>query len=306
VLVFEGVAAERVDGIFARTDLSGGFGVSAFGGSPVETNIDAPGNNVIYGGRLTQSGAVYRIGLSALKEEKDSADYREEAGFDVWVHPLSKVDITGRSSYNSITDGWMEHAYVLSLGPFEKLRLNTEASRINYDDYFFRATLSAFTLGGGALTPHEEVLILGQDASYQVTEKLFIVADYRNFGYDIAGDADYYGGKIRYAYTASSGSGFSYHRMEGDSDRLRYDEYRVYGYTRIDKMNIAVDVINIAFDRSVNDVKNAYSVSVAGLYDIKESWKVGVDAEYSKNPDFDKDVRGFIKVLYHFGAKGGV
>jgi hypothetical protein len=32
VMVFEGIAAERVDGIYARTDLMKGFGISAFGG----------------------------------------------------------------------------------------------------------------------------------------------------------------------------------------------------------------------------------------------------------------------------------
>ena len=52
VMVFEGVAAERVDGLYARTDLMYGFGISAFGGNPVEDgNADLPGDNVIYGGR---------------------------------------------------------------------------------------------------------------------------------------------------------------------------------------------------------------------------------------------------------------
>jgi hypothetical protein len=65
VMVFEGVAAERVDGIYARTDVMGGFGVSAFGGAPVETNINLPGNDTIYGGRIShQNAGLYTIGLS--------------------------------------------------------------------------------------------------------------------------------------------------------------------------------------------------------------------------------------------------
>ncbi len=72
VMVFEGLAAERVDGLYARTDLAGNFGISAFGGSPVETQIDLPGNNLIYGARLThQAPGVYRVGVSYLKEEKN-------------------------------------------------------------------------------------------------------------------------------------------------------------------------------------------------------------------------------------------
>ena len=72
VMVFEGVAAERVDGMYARTDLAKGFGVSAFGGNPVETEIDLPGNNVIYGGRLShQIPGLYRIRSLCAKGRKE-------------------------------------------------------------------------------------------------------------------------------------------------------------------------------------------------------------------------------------------
>ena len=81
VMVFEGVAAERVDGLYARTDLSGNFGISAFAGASADTGESIPGNSFIYGTRLSYQGAdKYRIGLSYLKEEKDSEDFREEAG----------------------------------------------------------------------------------------------------------------------------------------------------------------------------------------------------------------------------------
>jgi len=103
-MVFEGVAAERVDGIYARTDLAKGFGVSAFGGRSVDSdvsNIHGDVSDSIYGAHVThQMAGLYKIGVSALKEEKDSADYRKEEGIDVWVHPYNKVDLSGRSSYN--------------------------------------------------------------------------------------------------------------------------------------------------------------------------------------------------------------
>ncbi len=306
VMVFEGVATERVDGAYARTDLKGGFGLSAFGGSPVETNIDEPGNNVIYGGRLThQYGDVYRIGVSALKEEKNSQDYRKEAGFDVWLHPFSKVDITGRSSFNDITHGWMEHAYFLSLGPFAKLRLDTSASWINYDDYFFRVTTSALSTMSGLLIDDEKVRILGESASYQATDSVSLIADYKNYNYSIEGDANYYGGMVKYSVAGSGGAGFGYHRMDGSTDKVRYDEYRVYGFKKFGKIDCTADVLDVVYDRPINDVKDSYSISLAAQYDITEAWKLGADVEYSHNPDFDKDIRTFFKLLYHFGTKGG-
>jgi hypothetical protein len=84
VMVFEGVANERVDGIYARTDIKGGFGISAYGGAPVETAADQPGNSTIYGGRLShQNPGLYTLGLSYLKEEKNSATFRQEEGIDL-------------------------------------------------------------------------------------------------------------------------------------------------------------------------------------------------------------------------------
>ncbi len=312
VMVFEGVAAERVDGIYARTDLKGGFGISAFGGTPVETNINLPGNDVIYGGRLShQVSDVYRIGLSALKEEKDSSDYRKEEGIDLWVHPMNKVDFSGRSSYNDITHGWMEHTYVLMLGPFSNLRFDTTASWINYDDYFFRVTTSALSLASGIVTPHEKVRILGEAASYGITDALLLTVDYKNFSYDFAvpnivpDHADYYGGMLKYSVAESGGAGLSLHRMDGQIDRFKYNEYRAYGYKKLGKFDITADVIEVAYDNAVNGVKDSYTGTLAAQYDITEAWKVGADVEYSHNPDFDRDVRAFLKLLYHFGPKGG-
>ena len=67
VLVNEGVASEQVDGAYMRTDLKGGFGVAAFGGSPVETTFDDRSGDSVYGGRISHSVEnVYRIGFSYL------------------------------------------------------------------------------------------------------------------------------------------------------------------------------------------------------------------------------------------------
>lgn len=306
VMVFEGAAAERVDGMYARTDLKGGFGISLFGGRPVETNDNFPGNNVIYGARVSQQRmGVYQIGVSALQEEKNSTDYRKEAAVDLWVHPVAKVDITGRSSWNEITHDFMEHAYVLMLGPFSRLRLDTSFTLINYDDYFFRTTTPVFLLSPGIIEPHEKVRILGETASVSVTDKLLLTADYRNYDYTIAGKADYYGGGVKFRATDSGGAGLAYHRMKGEAKALQYNEYRVYAYAKIAKVNLTLDALDVAYDTPVNNVKDSYSVSLAARYSLTEALNVGGDVEYSHNPDFERDVRGLIKLIYHFGPKGG-
>jgi hypothetical protein len=317
VMVFEGVAAERVDGIYARTDVKGGFGIAAFGGAPVETGTDTPGNNVVYGGRIShQYAGLYAIGLSYLKEEKNSATFREEEGIDLWLRPVNKVELTGRSSYNANnsnantpnvnTSGWMEHAYYLGLGPFAKLRLNTEASWISYGAYFAGATTNVFRMTpGGPINPNEKVKILGEEAVFALTDSWTLSADYKSYSYDIAGNAASYGAKLTFAVPKSYRAGLSFRRMDGDTTRLQYDEYRVYAAKKIHKVDLAVDLLDVKYQQAINGVTNAYAATLAAGYEFTEKLSAGADVEYSKNPDFDKDVRLFLKLNYHFDSKPG-
>jgi hypothetical protein len=296
-----------VDGIYARTDIKGGFGISAFGGSPVETGTDMPGNSIIYGGRVShQKAGLYTIGLSYLKEEKNSNTFREEEGIDLWLRPVNKVELMGRSSYNAETNGWMENTYYLILGPFDKLRFNTEASWINYADYFAGATTNVFKFTpGGPLDPNEKVNILGEEVVYAINMNWTVSVDYKAYGYDVAGSASYYGAAATYTMPKSYNAGLSLHKMDGDTDRLKYDEYRIYASKKFDKIDVAVDLLDVKYKESINGVTSAYSAAIGAGYELKHNLKLGLDVEYSKNPDFDKDVRVFAKAVYGFDLGGG-
>lgn len=306
IMVFEGVAAERADGIYAHTDLPANFGVSAYYGAPVETGIGKLGSNSVYGGRLShQSADIYQIGVSYLKEEKDNSELREEEGIDLWLHPVNKVDIVGKSVYNSDTSGWREHTYNLILSPFEKLRLTTEASWINYEDYFTGATLSAFSFQPSALNSGEGVRILGEDVALSLTDTMKVSVDYKTYDYDIAGNARYYGGALKYAVADSGEAGLTIHRMDGDTDRHKYTEYRLYGLKKINKMDITLDLMAVSYDTPISGEDDAYSASMIAGYNLTEKLRMGADIMYGKNPDFDEDVRVFFKAIYSFDFGSG-
>jgi hypothetical protein len=200
----------------------------------------------------------------------------------------------------------MQHTYNLLLGPFDKLRLDTEISSINYEDFFTGATSSVFTFQpGGPIAPGEKVSVLGETVSYEFTGGVNASVDYKSYNYDIAGSAKYYGARAAYAVAKSGGAGISIHRMDGETDRLNYDEYRVYGYRKIDKTDVAVDLLAVLYDVPINGVDNAYSISLAAGYELSEKLKLGADVEYSKNPDFDKDIRTFFKLIYRFDIAYG-
>ncbi|GFO59695.1 hypothetical protein GMST_20200 [Geomonas silvestris] len=305
-LVTEGVATERLDGLYLRSDLPAGFAAAIFVGSPVVTEPNFKADNLVFGGRFTHSlSNYYTLGVSALKSYQDSTRYREEEGVDLWLHPVRGVDITGRSSYNSLTDGWMEHSYRASYAPLSPLRLFANLESINYRDYFYRVTTSALSFTNRLIDPNEKMLALGGGASFTPLDSLTLSAEYRHYDYDIAGAANYYGGRIGYANPKYLSCGVAVYRMDGAADRLKYLEYRAYAAKSIGKADLALDLIDVRYDSTLatNQVKDAFTASAALTYRWDDRLSFGGDIDYSHNPDFDNEVRGLLKLSYAFEAK---
>lgn len=306
--VAEGVAAQKLDGVYLRNDFAAGFAAAAYVGSPVVTEPNLIAEDFVYGGRVTHSmNKYYTVGLSGLRSFVDSGRYREEAGVDLWLRPIKQIDVAGRSSYNSITNGWMEHAYALSYTPIDSLRINADVSNINYKDYFYKVTTSAFVFNPltNGINPNEEVVAIGGSASYAIDKNFTIVGDYKHYDYDIAKAADYFGGKLTYSAPESYAAGISVHRMDGSVDRLKYYEFRVYASKKLGKADLTLDVIDINYDdsKSMNNVKHAVTAVAASSYEISQSLKISGNIEYSKNPDFDNEVKGLVKLTYLFDTK---
>jgi len=311
LMVFEGVAAEHVDGIYAKTDLQHGFAVSGFAGAPVETDYLDGNGEFIYGARLSHGVRyLYEIGFSYLGENGDGSFEREEGGIDLWYRPVSKVQLVGKTSYSWEESEWMEHSYNLALGPFSGFTITPMVSWINYESFFSAATSAAFKFQPDIIDRDEKALIIGADGQYTLNSKLIVAADYKNFGYDIAGSADYYGGKLTFNVFESSSIGLGFHRMDGDNERLKYYEYRAYVHDRAGKFDVFADAFFVTYDEEINDRDYATSVSGGAGYDFSKQLRVEADATYSRNPYYDEDIRAFFKLIYRFNimpqAKKGV
>ncbi len=304
VLVYEGVASELVDGLSFRTDLQRGFGIAAYGGIPVESDFDDRDGDSIYGVRLFHEITdLYRIGVSYLEAKNDSSQFRSEAGVDVELLPFDQVRINGRSIYNEETSGWMEHTYHLTLVPWEKLRLGSEISSVSYEDYFTSVSNAAFTFGPDLINPEEELFLWGVQAEYMLPFNISASADYKRYDFDVAESADYYGVSVQYTDSETTRAGISLYRMDGQTERLKYWESRIYGFKRFGRLDLTADVFNVNYDQDI-DVKNAYAISAAAGYALTDNTRIAADMEYSRNPTFDYDVRGFIKLIHNFGPLG--
>lgn len=303
--ITEGVAAERLDGLHLRSDLAHGFSGALFVGSPVVTEPDFSGGELLYGGRLAHAVPErYYVGVSALRNQEDGDGLREEEGIDLWIRPLAQLELTGRSSYSSATSGWMEHSYALSYTPADAVSLGADFSRVNYDDYFHHVTTNALSLSNGIIRPGEELTTAGVRGSYSPFRNLTLSAQYRNYHYSLAGDADYVGAGAGYAITDSLVAGFSVNRMYGDTDRLRYIEYRLYALKKLGAVDVAAEFFNVNYDRRINGVKNSFALTGSAGYRFNERLRVWGDLEYGQNPDFDDELRGLVKLAYAFDMTG--
>ena len=305
VLVNEGAISSKLDGAAARTDLRGGFTIGAFGGVPIETDQDTRSGDSVYGGRIAHSlSGIYTIGVSYLNEKNDSKDFRKEEGIDVWLRPVSKLELMGTSSYNAESKNWMQHQYHAALGPFAWLRLNLDASKTWYKEYFASVNstqstlMSAFSFTN--IDPNEVVTMTGGSVVVATGGPFTFVVDYRNYDYQVLnGSTIYSGGSV--AYTGKDlGAGAALHRMNGPTVDLRYDEQRLYVFKKIAKADVTLDVVHVAYDQAINGVEDAWSASAAFGYSFTPKARIVADAEYAKNPDYNSDVRGMLTLLYSF------
>jgi hypothetical protein len=315
-IVSEGAAVAQLDGLHARTDLLGGFNAAVFGGIPVLASTSTATGGLdfksrtgdsVYGGRFGHSTDYTRIGVSYLREKDDHVDFRKEESVDLWLRPASVVELTGTSSYNALTKEWMQHTYHLTLVPVSNLILGTDANRIVYKDYFQASTVNVFKLTPGILDPNERMKSIGETASYVIGPATLSLS-YTAYSYDIAGNAKNYGGMLAFG-GMGGGFGLGAHRMNGETDKLRYTDYRVYAYKKFGPADITADAMTISYDSAINGIKTGYSASLAGGYGVTERAKVKADVEYGHNPFYDRDVRGLVQFVYNFGtipgAKGG-
>ena len=307
--ISEGVATERIDGLYLNNDFLYGFSASAFIGNSVDTEPSSAaqyqGGALIYGGRVSQSNKkYYTVGLSALKGEKEGTGKdRQEEGIDLWVHPLQQFDLTGRATHNSATNGWMEENISLAYSPLATLRFGADYANINFKDYLYNLTNPALSMVNSVWNDNAKMTSVGGSVVYTGIEKLMVAADIQNYSYDKSGHGNYFGGKASYSLPQSFVVGGGVHRMDGVVDKLCYYEYRAFASKKIGHADLTLDAIRVNYDRDINGVSNSDTFIGAAGYEFNRKLKVGADFEYSKNPDFDREVRALVKATYTFDSK---
>ena len=332
---------EQVDGVSARTDLRGGFTISAFGGKPVlyktvdptsQTNYDFQ-RDFIFGTRIGwRLPQATEIGVSYLQDGTKPAqdlthpspvDFtRKQVGADIRIAPASMFDFRGRTVFDvakhpDVAPGAPEHStvaehdYTATVKVSSQVTMSGNYAERNFFAYFagtnlpslFRQdTNDAFRGWSGSVT-------------WNTPWAIQLVADYRHMHRDTYGDTNRVGGELRWANsekTIQAGAGGHYVNAPvtlfvdaaAPYRSLKHAEARVWGMTTKGKFTASLDGIIQRYSKAnanLNGLTNIYEVVGSLGFQATSNVKVSGDLSYGSTPVAKNEARALVRAEYRFG-----
>jgi len=339
-IITQGAGNEQLDGISARTDLRGGFNISAFTGAPVAyKNLSANpqaeiGNqqNMMFGTRLgLRLPRTVEIGVSYLQDGSNTSieasattpNYtRKQMGADLHLAPCTWFDVTGRTLWNlaqyvnlGVPSRVAEDDYSLNLKLSETVKVSGQFVERNLASYFAGSTLpnlfnasaaGVFKATGGSLT-------------WTPGGPVQLVVDARRTARENYGDSTRCGADLRFTFSGGLLAGGGFHRVNAfrvvqvdpanQSYSLSHDEARVWAMWTKGAWVASLDAIRFMYaDAAVNpdlNFKSSETEVVGGLgCQLSAGLKVSGDLTYETTPIYTKQVMGLLRVEYRFGLTG--
>ena len=302
--IFSGVTSRALDGLRVDTGLTPLFTLSAYAGRPVSVDSnDQLDNKILVGGRIAhQRRDLYEIGLSY--QNFDSGGDRELLGIDTAFFLPGGVNFSGFSSLDLGGTGWAEHFYEVNfnLGPF---RLRPFFEHYKYENYFDHGA----DTGGPFrfLVPIGDTLtIVGSDAIWEQEDWEFGVKG-KYYDYDERGGSSFFfSGLANRQLEGLSQVGGELGRMEGDGSDNDYLLARAFVYwdqippDRIFRF-LTGDLVYVRYDEDIYGEDNSLFLSVgAGRRFLSDRLELRLSGDYSFDPYYDNDLRGWLLARYTF------
>lgn len=310
-----------IDGVSARSDLSlldlpGGVGLQVFTGTPVKTDhVRDNRGDFLTGGRVSYrlpgllefgAASLYESGLAANGSATALEDYRNILVGDVWFSPYRIVEVTGHTSYNTVTRGVAENRYLISLKPAEKLFTTLEYNYSTFRDLFSSSSQrNLFNPDSG-----DKVTSYGGTASYAILPFLDLSADYRySLRSGRAATSRVGGGAILRLADNRVRSGLSWHRYDVGQPTVLPEGFRVVsfsevrGYVLYDNSvyTASIDTIADIYDRSVHGKDVGYEVAGSLGYRLMPNIKLSCDLSLADNPQFSNEIKGIARLVFSHG-----
>jgi hypothetical protein len=339
--VNQGTGFEQVDGVSARTDLRGGFTLSAFGGKPVLFKTVDPTTqkdydfqrDLMFGTRLGwRIPKVGEIGVSYLqdgtKAAKDltipsSVDYtRKQMGVDILIAPASMFQFRGRTIFDMANheapavgtakpSTIAEHDYTAIVKFGSKVTFTANVAERNFYAYFAGTNLPSLF----RQDDKDKFKGFGGSLAVGATDTLQLIADFRHMNRQSFGDANRVGGEVRYASTEKhymAGLGL---RSVSVSNTLQVDptapgrslshtEFRAWTMIEKKKFSFSLDGIVQQYKEGnpyLNGLTSLYEVVASVGFKATENMKLSGDISRGSTPVAKNETRGLLRAEYRFG-----
>lgn len=303
--VYEGVAAEQVDGAGVRVDIPGGYTASLFGGAPVRLDDNNNKGDSIVGGRISyRYPSIIELGISALYENgvrtgqtADLKNYRELVGGDVWLGLGRFAEVNGHTFYNTVTNGYAAHSYLLAIRPVRMLTISGEYQDYRFEDYFASTNLrSLFNPDSG-----EKFKVYGGAVTVAANRTFEVTGDFKRYERDSTGRSNRFGGEARLNLLEKKlRTGLSYHRSDGADAINSYNEVRGYGLYDAPKYFASLDGIAHFFDDPIYGKDEAFEVIGSLGWRIIPNLALSGDLSYGENPREKEELRGVVRLAFNF------
>jgi hypothetical protein len=336
-----------VDGVSGRADLRGGFTVSAFAGRPVlYTSMTGDARNdyqyqrdLIFGTRLgLRLSKLGEVGVSYLQDGTTAAkdlsipspvDYtRKQLGFDLHLVPVARFDFLGRTlfdmaSHPAVAAGKeaptkiAEHDYSVRVKITDSVAFTGGFIQRNFFAYFAGSSLPSL------FRQDEKDKFRAQSGSviFGAADAIQVVADYKHTHRESYGDANRFGGEVRWVPKSAVKlmTGFGFHRVSADevllvdsrypSYSLNHNELRAWVMAEKGSFSASLDGIHQNFadkkNPNLNGITAVYEVVGSLGWQATPSFKLSGDVSYGANPLVKKETRGLLRAEFRFGGKGG-
>jgi hypothetical protein len=331
---------EQVDGVSARTDLRGGFTVSAFAGKPVlyrtvnpvtQTDYDFQ-RDFIVGTRLgLRLPKVGEIGVSYLqdgsKAAKDLAipspvDYtRKQVGADILIAPVASFDFRGRTvfdvaSHEDAAPGVdrsriAEHDYTATYKFGSVVSVSANYAERNYFAFFAGTNLPSLF----RQDDNDKFKGDGLSLTWNAPGSIQLIADVRHTERQTYGTTTRTGGELRWANaekTVQVGAGGHITNAAktllvdatAPSRSLSNAEARVWGMTTKGKFTGSIDAIVQKFKSDnpyLAGLDSLYEVVASLGYQASTNFKVSGDVSRGSTPAAKNETRALLRADYRFG-----
>jgi len=332
---------EQVDGVSARTDLRGGFSVSAFGGKPVYFKTVDPRSKTdyefqrdfIFGTRFAwRMPKMGEIGLSYLQDGTKAAkdldvpspvDYtRKQLGVDVRITPISMFDFRGRTVFDVAShadqapgtrdrSNIAEHDYTATVKVSEQVTVTGNYAERNFFAYFAGTNLPSLF----RQDDNDMFRGWGGSVTWNTPWSIQMVGDFRHMHRETYGDSTRLGGELRWANSEKTlMAGAAGHYVNAAKTlfvdaaapyrSLKHAEARAWVMTTKGKFTASLDGILQRYSEAnpyLAGLTNVYEVVGSLGYQATTNVKVSGDLSHGTTPVAKNETRGLLRAEYRFG-----